>query len=248
MTLKNVRCLERRAMVGGGLTCVGLAAVGVIAGALALTSTPFPAAAADLGQDQYRADDGVTGRGLKLKGRGHTFDVDPPRHPQTVERQPYRDTKPDRDAYSDRDDPQSYDGFAPRQQYDRADRGSLKDDPVGERYETQRYRHREHQPKRRYTYRGPPDDWQGRNRCLPRRLIRRHLRQAGWRGMRRGRARGRIRYVVARQRRTGEIYELAVDRCTGDVISEAYIGSANRGIRRGRFRNRAYREDVVVRW
>ncbi len=238
MIVKKARCFERWAMAGGGLIAVGLIAV-----TTAVTGNPSPVAAADIGEDTYRADAVETRRGTRLNGRGHTFDVEP-RHPQTVQQPPHRDKTTDRNAYRDDDDAQTYDDTARNNDHDRSYSGSLKDDPVEEKFETRRDRYRERWQDRDYA-----DDWQGgRDRCIPRRLIRRQLRQAGWRDLRRRRVRGNIGYVVARQRGTGEIYKLAVDQCTGDVISAACIGRANRSLGRGRFRNRGYREDVVIRW
>lgn len=249
MMLLHVRRWARRVKAGAGLSGWGLFAVGLVA-SWAVVSHLSSAVAADLGFDPYYDEIGQSHRGTKLKGRGHTFDVDPgdvvPRHPKTVERPGYSNGSPDRYAYRDEDESYHYEDDG--RDYDRTDRyrGSLKDDPIEGRFQSHRYDDRtydRHWRKRNYT-----KDWYARERCLPRRLIRRQLRRAGWRGFRRGWVRGNVRYLEARQRATGEIYELAIDRCTGDVISAACIGRANRGFGPVRFRNDVYREDVVIRW
>ena len=193
------------------------------------------ATAADFGEDVYRTDDGESHYQRKSRGSAHTFDVEPYRHPQVAKRpqynhkKSYKDDYVDRDRYANRDDRFYDDGEgyaeAPYQ-------GSLKD----ERFENDFAEHRGH---RRYA----EDRWRSSEACLPKRQLRRQLRRQGWRGFRRGRVRGNIGYVEARKRGSGEVYELAVDRCTGEVISAACIRDSNRG-----FRGRDFREDVAIHW
>ena len=184
------------------------------------------AGAADLGSDRYGAD--VYGvpddtyafdrHGRQSLGRhpqtpyGSRFDHDPSYDPD--DRTAFRDHAPDADFD---DQPYSQAPYA----------GSLKDGGVTadgfEEIPSKAYR---------------DHDLRQSSQCLSERAIRRQLRRAGWRGFRRGRVRGNIGYVHARKRRSGEIYELAVDRCTGELISAACI---DRGDRR-------YRDDVAYRW
>lgn len=242
MTMKKARCFKRWAMAGCGLAAVGL---------LAVTGGTTPVTAADLGDDAYRADGDTSHYNRKSRGSGHTFDVEPYRHPQSIAPRRDRHDDLDRHAYRDDDNTNTYNNDTYR---DVPSYGSLKDDIAPEVDEPRwgqhkRWRQRDYADRSvdRWSDRRP-DEWNGSQRCIPKRRIRRQLRREGWRGFRRGRVRGNIGYMVARQRDTGEIYELAVDRCTGDVISASCIGNANRGIGRGRFRNRDYREDVVIRW
>jgi len=246
MTMTKVRSFPRWAMAGCSL------AVGSV---LAITSAMPSAIAADLGDDAYLADEQPHYE-RKSRGSGHTFDVPPEhRHPRSVAPHPNRSKNLDRYAYRERADRESYDDAyndVPRH-------GSLKDDIAPPDADAPRWGHEERWQERDYADRPAhrsfdrwsdrrSDRWTGAQHCIPKRRLRRQLRRAGWRGFRRGRVRGNIGYMVARQRGTGEIYELAVDRCTGEVISASCVGNARRDWDRKRFRNRDYREDVVIRW
>lgn len=74
---------------------------------------------------------------------------------------------------------------------------------------------------RRYSQ-AEPDDWRYRGGCLPREEIRRRLVEEGWREfhdleLRNGYARVRAR------RPSGDLYDLKVDRCSGEVVKADVI-------------------------
>lgn len=169
-----------------------------LAAIMALGIAVAPVSAADFGTDAYRA------------GNGKSYD-------KSYGRDRFGDYRYDDpyDRYADRGNEQydDYDDTYDRRPY----RGSLKDGGVG--YGDKSYKGEDFYRQRHY----------GHNRtCLPQRAILRKLRRAGWRGFRRGRVRGDIGYVHARQRYSGEIYELAVDRCSGEIISATCIGDGYR--------------------
>ena len=83
----------------------------------------------------------------------------------------------------------------------------------------------------RYTYREP--------RCVPRRIVRRRLRVEGWRHFHDFRPRGPIMLVCAR-RPSGRPFNLAIDRCSGEIVDARPVrwrhpGPFAFGPRRGRF-------------
>lgn len=238
MSHRNRHVARARDVAGRALFC---AVIGV-----ALTSVSKTVAAADnaAGHSKYeRYDRAPHDRAFD---HGHTFtehDDDlysaaPPRKSAKSHKKSY---KPPR--YSD-----GYGQSSPPY-------GSLKDSPH-QTYEApvERYdRHRDygHRYQLRDRYEAGPD-WRSRQTCLPRRHIRRKLRRAGWRGFwrdfRRGRHDGHISYARARQRGTGDRYELAIDRCSGEVLSAEFIAGPNRRWHRRGVRFDAYRGDVVLRW
>jgi len=61
----------------------------------------------------------------------------------------------------------------------------------------------------RFAYREP--------RCMPRRVVRRRLRAEGWHDFRDFRPRGPILLVCAR-RPSGRPFNLAIDRCSGEIV------------------------------
>jgi hypothetical protein len=70
----------------------------------------------------------------------------------------------------------------------------------------------------------PPADWSryGSYRyddaCVPRRVARRRLRREGWRGFHDFEPRGGVVLVKARRRWSGRAFELAIDRCSGEIV------------------------------
>jgi len=55
--------------------------------------------------------------------------------------------------------------------------------------------------------------------CVPRRVVRRRLRLQGWKGFRNFEPRGPVILMNARRRGTGRPFALAVDRCSGEILS-----------------------------
>jgi hypothetical protein len=76
----------------------------------------------------------------------------------------------------------------------------------------------------------PPPAYAGRDRCVPRELARDRLRAAGWRGFHAIEPRDGVVLVKAR-RPSGRLFDLTVDRCTGEVVDAKPIF----GRRYGRF-------------
>ena len=68
---------------------------------------------------------------------------------------------------------------------------------------------------RRYSYADPGPPHAGR--CAPRELVKERLYREGWRDFHDGDARGSIATVRAR-RPSGRLFELTLDRCSGDVV------------------------------
>lgn len=187
---------------------------------VAMSCVGTAAHGADFGTKYDRGDNG-------LSQDYDAYDT-PRRHPRFAKRRDHIDDGFDHETYR-----APHDAYAYRDRnLDRQGYGSLKDDYAGREFSDHAY----------------DDGWQNTHRCLSQRRIRRQLRRAGWRGFRNGRVRGNVGYIEARKRRTGEVYELAVDRCTGAVISAACIGEADRRWRRRGVNFDDYRDDVVVRW
>lgn len=234
-------------MIGQNGCALGAGLLGVAALAVTMVGAqPRSAEAADFGVTPYAVDDGYDtyDDDYSAKTRKREGYAPRMRHPQTLDGDTYsfKDDLGDRDSYADTDRYENFhsrDGYAGRAPDAGPYSGSYKDAPHQNDYAYQSPRHDRDRAHQR---------WRRDHACLPRRQLRRKLRRAGWRGFRHGRVRGNIGYVVARQRGTGEIYELAVDRCTGDVISAACIGPVNRGLGRQRYHNSDYQEDVVIRW
>ena len=63
----------------------------------------------------------------------------------------------------------------------------------------------------------PPEAYAGRDRCIPREVARDRLRAAGWRGFHGVEPRDDVVFVKAR-RPSGRMFELTIDRCTGEVV------------------------------
>lgn len=244
MMMKSARRLWRWSAAGCGLVTLGV---------LAITNVASPAVAADFGEETFTADVGGPKKGTRLNGRGHTFDEKPYRHPQSLRARPVQPEIYDRHAHRDEETVRGGSQYDHRYDHDAPNYGSLKDDGGVPYSQAPRddYHDHDYDPDFGYSDRAERrwnDRGARRAHCIPKRHLRRKLRRAGWRGFRRGRVRGHIGYVVARQRGTGEIYELTVDRCTGDVISQSCIGRGDRGFRRRGVRFGDYREDVVIRW
>ena len=124
----------------------------------------------------------------------------------------YKDEYLDQDPYEhrekrDRKDSKRYGSYKDHESY--KDHGSYKDEALPPVYPRARRHHH-----RRFKYRRHADVG-----CLPRRLIRRHLRSQGWRRIRVMAARGPVIRVKARNRHERQRYMLALDRCTGEVIA-----------------------------
>ncbi|MFA5899621.1 MAG: hypothetical protein WC829_10960 [Hyphomicrobium sp.] len=62
----------------------------------------------------------------------------------------------------------------------------------------------------------PPQEYAGRG-CIPREAARDRLRDAGWYGFHAVEPRGRVVLVKAR-RPSGRLYDLTIDRCSGEVV------------------------------
>ena len=69
---------------------------------------------------------------------------------------------------------------------------------------------------RRYSYAEPPRDYA--DRCLPREVIKDRLLRSGWHDFHDGDVRGGVATVRAR-RPSGRLFDLAIDRCTGEIVS-----------------------------
>ncbi len=76
----------------------------------------------------------------------------------------------------------------------------------------------------------PPPAYAGRDGCIPRELARDRLRAAGWRGFHAIEPHDRVVLVKAR-RPSGRLFELTIDRCSGEVVDARPLG----GRRYGRF-------------
>jgi hypothetical protein len=68
---------------------------------------------------------------------------------------------------------------------------------------------------RRYSYAEPTPPYAGR--CAPRELVKQQLYRDGWRDFHDGDARGGVATVRAR-RPSGRLFELTLDRCSGQVV------------------------------
>jgi hypothetical protein len=78
----------------------------------------------------------------------------------------------------------------------------------------------------------PPPAYAGRDRCVPRELARDRLRAAGWRGFHAVEPRDGVVLVKAR-RPSGRLFDLTIDRCTGEVVDAKPIVGRRYGY--GRF-------------
>lgn len=207
-----------------------LAGVAAVVGWCGAVGFAVPSFAADYGIENYRVGPDVDD--------SNDYQAVPQRHARNTDRDaydqrhadvygddiyepPHRGHEPERYTYNN---PQTHPPY----------RGSLKDGYGRDFGEERRWKHR------RFAHRD--------HVCIPKRRIRRMLRRAGWRGFRNGRVRGPIGTVEARRRGTRELYELRVDRCTGEVISARFIDRPHRRWRRRGVDFRDYRDDVVIRW
>jgi hypothetical protein len=76
-----------------------------------------------------------------------------------------------------------------------------------------------------------PDWWQrrsARNVCVPREFLREELRAGGWRDFRDPRPRGDVIVVEARRKRSGRLFVLSIDRCSGYVVASRPLAPAHR--------------------
>ncbi len=75
-------------------------------------------------------------------------------------------------------------------------------------------------------------DWRqrrsARNDCVPREFVREELRADGWRDFRDPRPRGDLFVVEARRKRSGRLFVLSIDRCSGDVLAARPLAPAYR--------------------
>jgi hypothetical protein len=74
--------------------------------------------------------------------------------------------------------------------------------------------------------------------CLPRHAIRERLRDDGWRDIEKIDTRGDA-VIVTAERPNGKVYDLKVDRCSGDIIDSR----VSRGEVHGEYRPTRYRDD-----
>lgn len=81
-------------------------------------------------------------------------------------------------------------------------------DPYARR-QVYRERYDDREVDRRHAY---------RHNCVPREYIKRRLHEQGWHDFRDPEMRGEIATVIAR-RPSGRLFELTVDRCSGEVVS-----------------------------
>lgn len=100
-------------------------------------------------------------------------------------------------------------GFAPPETYDGPETYGGKGFPPPERYGGKGFA-------------PPPADWSRHgaydDACVPRRVARRRLRRDGWRGFHDFEPRGSVVLVKARRRWSGRRFELAIDRCSGEIV------------------------------
>jgi len=68
---------------------------------------------------------------------------------------------------------------------------------------------------RRYSYAEPPSPYQGR--CAPREVVKERLFRDGWSDFHGGDVHGSVATVRAR-RPSGRLFELTLDRCTGEIV------------------------------
>jgi hypothetical protein len=78
----------------------------------------------------------------------------------------------------------------------------------------------------------PPQAYAGRDRCIPREVARDRLRAAGWRGFHAIEPRDSVVLVKAR-RPSGRLFDLTIDRCSGEVVDAKPIFGPRYG--HGRF-------------
>ena len=69
---------------------------------------------------------------------------------------------------------------------------------------------------RRYSYAEPPAAYA--ERCLPRQVVKERLLRAGWHDFHDGNVQGDIATVRAR-RPSGRLFDLAIDRCSGEIVN-----------------------------
>ena len=82
--------------------------------------------------------------------------------------------------------------------------------------EDERYEPKYLPSPRRFSYAEPPRDYA--DRCLPREVIKERLLRSGWHDFHDGDIHGAIATVRAR-RPSGRLFDLAIDRCTGEIVS-----------------------------
>src|SRR5438034_2960808 len=68
---------------------------------------------------------------------------------------------------------------------------------------------------RRYSYAEPPRDYA--DRCVPREVVKERLLRSGWHDFHDGDVRGEVATVRAR-RPSGRLFELAIERCSGEIV------------------------------
>lgn len=75
-------------------------------------------------------------------------------------------------------------------------------------------------------------DWRprrsARDECVPREFVREELRADGWRDFRDPQPRGDVVFVEARRKRSGRLFRLTIDRCSGDVVAVRPLGPSRR--------------------
>ena len=69
---------------------------------------------------------------------------------------------------------------------------------------------------------GPDDGLRFRDGCLPREEIKRRLTREGWRDFQEVELRQNVAKIRAR-RPSGDLYDLKVDRCSGDILHSQLI-------------------------
>jgi hypothetical protein len=162
-----------------------------------------PAASADLSYEPYEHK------------YGSPYDdpryADIYRHPP-----PRRDTYRDGDTYGHRYDPRARDDDEDDDDQPYRSSGRGRDDYLPPMREVPRFAEADR-------YRG--------DRCVPRHEVKHRLRSEGWSDFHDLELRGDIAFVRAR-RPSGRLFELKIDRCSGDIVKARPYGPHAYGLRR----------------
>ena len=107
-------------------------------------------------------------------------------------------------------------------------------------YREQRYA----PPPPPYAHAPPPYRNDGRiaGDCLPRHAIRERLTSRGWQDFQDPQIAGNVAHVRAR-RPSGQLFDLTVDRCTGEILGAEALDARSAQAPDWRYRNDGYRDD-----